>query len=230
MESKEALRQVLFLKTVREEAIETLLTTGNVRQLEKGEQLFSEFERCQGLFVVLKGAIKVYKLDSRGRELTLSLEMPGASVAELPLFDGGNYPYSAEAAQANTHLWFVPREQFRAIMRTYPEIAERALLALGVRLRQMVQIAEAQSLYTVRARLASYLLEAAGGRSLFRLEETNEAISGHLGTVREVVSRTLRTLKEAQVISLRGRWVTVLDEAELRLAAGTDQGFFNTPS
>lgn len=223
MESREALRQVLFLKTAGEEAISKLEASGQAQRLGKGEQLFAEFERCRGLFVVLAGTIKVYKLDSRGRELTLSREGPGASVGELPLFDGGNYPYSAEATQAGTAVWFVPRDQFREVMRADPQIAERALLALGVRLRQMVQIAEAQSLYSVRARLAAYLLEVGAGRTLFRLEETNEAISGHLGTVREVVSRTLRTLKEAQVIGLRGRWVEVLDGEELRRVAGTDQ-------
>ncbi len=223
MELRTALRQVLFLKMVREEAISTLIASGQAQHLGRGEQLFAEFERCQGLFVVLTGAVKVYKLDSRGRELTLSVEAPGASVGELPLFDGGNYPYSAEAAQAGTEVWFVPRDRFRELMRTHPEIAERALLALGVRLRQMVQIAEAQSLYMVRARLAAYLLDIAQDRTRFRLEETNEAIGGHLGTVREVVSRTLRTLKDAGVIGLQGRWVEVRDAEELRRVAGADQ-------
>ncbi|MDQ2799546.1 MAG: Crp/Fnr family transcriptional regulator [Armatimonadota bacterium] len=144
------------------------------------------------------------------------------SIGELPLFDGGNYPYSAEAAQNDTILWFVPRDRFREILHHSPEIAERALLALGVRLRRMVQIAEAQSLYSVRARLVVYLLETAQGRASFRLEETNEAIAGHLGTVREVVSRTLRTLKDADVIGLRGRWVTVINREELRRIAGTE--------
>ena len=223
MEPREVLRQVLFLKTAGEEAISELIVSGQARRLRKGEQFFAEFERCRGLFVVLTGAIKVYKLDSRGRELTLNIERPGASVGELPLFDGGNYPYSAEAAQADTAVWAVPRDRFREVMRAHPEIAERALLALGVRLRQMVQIAEAQSLYTVRARLAAYLLGVGRGRTAFRLEETNEAISSHLGTVREVVSRTLRTLKEAKVIGLSGRWIEVLDGEELHRIAGADQ-------
>ncbi|MGI4789212.1 MAG: Crp/Fnr family transcriptional regulator, partial [Janthinobacterium lividum] len=158
MELRAALQQVLFLKSVSSEAVSAIVTSGQTRRLEKGEQLFAEFQRCQGLFVVLNGAIKVYKLDSRGRELTLSMELPGSSVGELPLFDGGNYPYNAEAAQPETEIWFVPRDQFREIMHSYPEIAERALLAIGIRLRQMLQIAEAQSLYSVRARLAAYLL------------------------------------------------------------------------
>ncbi len=223
MEIKQALRQVLFLKTVREEAITLLKESGQVQRLGKGELLFAELSRCRGLFVVLDGAVKVYKTDSRGRELTLSVQTPGASVGELPLFDGGNYPYSAEAAQTGTEVCFVPRLRFREIMHAYPEIAERALLALGIQLRQTIQIAEAQSLYSVRARLAAYLLEAAQGRAEFRLAETNEAISGQLGTVREVVSRTLRTLKEAGAIGLQGRTVLLLNPDELQRIAKADQ-------
>ena len=222
MEIKQALRQVLFLKTASEDALSALTASGQVIHLGRGEMLFGELERCRGLFVVLSGAVKVYKTDSRGRELTFSVETPGASVGELPLFDGGNYPYSAEAVQAHTEVWFVPRARFRDILRANPEIAERALLALGIQLRQMVQIAEAQSLYSVQARLASYLLETASGRTQFLLEATNEAIANQLGTVREVVSRTLRTLKEAEVIGLEGRWISLRDAEELqRIAQGS---------
>ncbi len=223
METKLALRQVLFLKTVREEAIARLTEAGQTLQLEKGELLFAELARCRGLFVVLEGAVKVYKTDSRGRELTLSVQAPGASVGELPLFDGGNYPYSAEAAQAGAKIWFVPRDRSREVMHACPEIAERALLALGIQLRQMVQIAEAQSLYSVRARLAAYLLETAQGQAQFRLTESNDAISSQLGTVREVVSRTLRALKEADLICLQGRTVSLLNPSELERVAKADQ-------
>ena len=222
MEIKDTLRQVLFLKTVSDDAIASLIVSGQRLRLDKGELLFAELVRCRGLHVVLDGAVKVTKTDSRGRELTLSLQGPGTSVGELPLFDGGNYPYSAEAAQAGTEVWFVPREIFRSLMHSHPEIADRALLALGRQLRQMVQIAEAQSLYTVQSRLAAYLLETANGKTKFRLDATNDDIAGRLGTVREVVSRTLRTLKEAQVIGLQGRWVTISDLTELRRIAKTD--------
>lgn len=222
MEIKDTLRQVLFLKTVSDDAIASLIVSGQRLRLDKGELLFAELGRCRGLHVVLVGAVKVTKTDSRGRELTLSLQGPGTSVGELPLFDGGNYPYSAEAAQAGTEVWFVPREIFRSLMHSHPEIADRALLALGRQLRQMVQIAEAQSLYTVQSRLAAYLLETANGKTKFRLDATNDDIAGRLGTVREVVSRTLRTLKEAQVIGLQGRWVTISDLTELRRIAKTD--------
>ncbi len=64
------------------------------------------------------------------------------------------------------------------------------------------------------------MLEAASGQTSFRLTETNEAIGSHIGTVREVVSRTLRALKDVGAISINGRWITMEDEETLRRIAG----------
>src|SRR5579871_5385497 len=151
MVPREALSRVLFLKSVPAAAIDAIAAAGGVRRMRKGEILFSEHERCIGLLVVCSGAVKVYKVDNRGRELTLDLEMPGESVAELPLFDGGNYPASAEAAEEDTTLFVVPRERFRQVMAEHPEIAEQGLRALAIRMRKLLVMLEAQALHTVRA-------------------------------------------------------------------------------
>lgn len=221
MNCRGALRQVLFLKTVPDNAITALVEAGRERKLDRGELLFPELARSLGLIVVLQGAVKLCKVDSRGRELTLSVETAGRCLGELSLFDGGNYPYSAEATAEDTSVWIVPRADFLEVMRQYPEIAQRGLLALGISLRRMIQIAEAQSLHPVRARLAGYLCELSQGSEVFRLPQTNDEIANQLGTVREVVSRTLSGLKAAQIITLQGRQVTVEDREELRRNAGT---------
>lgn len=220
MDCREALRQILFLKTVPEAALSALVEAGRERKLNRGELLFPELARSIGLIVVLQGAVKVCKVDSRGRELTLSVETAGGCVGELPLFDGGNYPYSAEAMAEGTFVWIVPRADFLEVLRQYPEIAQRGLLALGISLRRMIEIAEAQSLHPVRARLAGYLCELSQGGEVFRLPQTNDEIANQLGTVREVISRTLSGLKAGQVIALQGRQVTVRDSEELRRIAG----------
>ena len=220
MTCRDALRQVLFLKTIAEDAIMALVEAGRERKLERGEILFPELARSLGLIVVLRGAVKICKTDSRGRELTLSVETAGRCVGELSLFDGGNYPYSAEAMAGDTCVWVVPRADFVEIMGQHPEIAQRGLLALGISLRRVIQIAEAQSLYPVRVRLAGYLWELSQGGQDFRLPHTNDEIANQLGTVREVVSRTLSSLKASRVIALQGRQVTVEDADELKRIAG----------
>jgi CRP/FNR family transcriptional regulator len=219
MERKEALRRVVFLKALPDDAIEMISAGGQERVLDRGEVLVHEHQRCMGLIVVLTGGIKIYKLDSRGRELTLGLEGPGSSVAEMPLFDGGNYPAAAEAVEEGTRVFILPRERFQEVMARYPEIAGLALRALAIRMRKLVQLVEAQSLHTVRARLASYLVEASEGRSQFTLAETNEEIGSHIGTVRDVVSRTLGGLRDANVIALNGRQVVIRDSVALRRIA-----------
>ncbi len=219
----QALRHVLFLKTLPEDALAKLAQAGVVRHLNTGEMLVAERERNVSLIVVLRGAVKIYKMDDRGRELTLGLEIAGDSVMELPLFDGGNYPASAEAVEADTAVLMVPRDKFRALMTVHPEIGGQALRTLGVRMRALMQKLEAQTLHTVERRLARYLLETADSRTVFRLEETNEAIGSHLGTVREVVSRTLRRLRDADVITMRGRVVTIADRQSLTSLAGHEE-------
>ncbi len=219
MEREDILRQVLFLKTVPDTAIAALLAAGRECRLTRGEVLFPELARCLGLIVVLRGAVKVSKVDSRGRELTLSVQAAGSCVGELSLFDGGNYPYHAEAAADDTAVWIVPRADFLGVMRRHPEIAERGLLAMGISQRRLIQIAEAQSLHPVRARLAAYLCELNDAGRSFRLPQTNDEIANQIGTVREVVSRTLSSLKASGMVALQGRMVTVKDESELRRTA-----------
>lgn len=223
MDRIEALRRVLFLKMLPEETIRAIAAAGQDKTLDKGEMLFTEESPCLGLIVILTGAIKIYKMDGRGRELTLGLEGPGASVAELPLFDGGPYPAAAEGAEDGTALLLVPPDRFRQLMAAYPEIAVQALRALAARMRRLVVMVEAQTLQTVRSRLAAYLLQTADGRNEFTLTETNDAIAGHIGTVRDVVSRTLSGFREAGVITLRGRRVTLHQaDALRRLASNSD--------
>jgi CRP-like cAMP-binding protein len=222
MKPVEALHRVAFLKTLPEPILIAIAAAGRVKTLRKGEMLFAEHQKCLGLAVVLTGAVKVYSLDKRGRELTLDREGPGESVLELPLFDGGNYPASAEAVEENTQVLIVPRVDFQRLMAQHPEIASQGLRALAIRMRRLMKMLEAQTLHTVQARLADYLLRTATGRESFPLEETNEAIGSRIGTVREVVSRTLHSLKERGAIDLNGRIVQIQDLPLLVRIAGRD--------
>jgi CRP/FNR family transcriptional regulator len=52
-----------------------------------------------GSFLVASGKIRIFKLSAAGREQVLAIEGPGSSFAELPVFDGGNYPASPSALE-----------------------------------------------------------------------------------------------------------------------------------
>src|SRR5690349_16912683 len=108
MERIAALQRVLFLKALSREILLEINEAGGIRTLSTGEVLFLEKDPCLGLVVLLEGAIKVCRVDSRGREFIFGIERPGASIGDLALFDGGNYPASAFAVAPGTRVLIVP--------------------------------------------------------------------------------------------------------------------------
>lgn len=222
MDRRSALRSVEFLSALTDKSITSLADAAYEKTYDKGEVVFNENDPCMGLLIVLKGAVRIYKLDNRGRDLTLGNENPGSSVAELPLFDGGPYPACCEGDDDGTVLMIVPREKFIRIMSDNPEIAEHALKALASRMRRLVQMVEAQALQTVRVRLAAYLLNIASGRIEFNIEDTNDTIASKLGTVRDVISRTLGGFRESKIITAQGRKIVILDLMALKKIAELD--------
>lgn len=182
-----------------------------------GESIFAAGDECPGLWIVAAGQVRVYKSSPSGREQVLTMEGPGSTVAELPVFDGGNYPASASAA-CESVLWFVHKHHFHALCQEHPAVALKVLRVVGRRLRGLVAIIEELSFTTVRSRLVAMLLRLsrnagrdAEGRIVFTLLVNNQEIASHIGTVRELVSRNMSRLQAEGLISLEGRQVTLLD-------------------
>jgi len=203
------------------ELAENELTSINQRVVSKkfdaGEMIFSEGDPCPGLWVIESGQVRIFKSAASGREQVLALEGPGSSVAELPVFDGGNYPASAAAVMDST-LLFVSKEDFRLLCLKQPEVALKVLRVAGRRLRRLVGIIEELSFSTVRHRLVSLLLRLASkaectphGLIQVTLPASQQELASQIGTVRELVSRGLSRLQAGGMIEIEGRKITILD-------------------
>ena len=180
-----------------------------------GEMVFGEGEPCAGLYVVEHGHVRVFKTSAAGREQVLTIDGPGSSVAEIPVFDGGLYPASGAAVDDAT-LLFIGKQDFQALCVAHPQVALKVLRVVGARLRRLVGIIEELSFTTVRHRLASLLLRLAqreGTASAagveFSLPGSNQELAAQLGTVRELVSRNLSRLQAEGLIKLEGRRVVI---------------------
>jgi CRP/FNR family transcriptional regulator len=191
------------------------------RDYAAGETIFTESEPCQGLYVIETGRVKIFKISAGGREQVLAIDGPGASVAELPVFDDGTYPASATAV-TDARVVFVSKQDFRALCLEHPQVALKVVKVVGGRLRRLVGIIEELSFSTVRHRMAALLINLAkrsGTKTArgveFALPATHQDIAGMIGTVRELVSRNLSRLQAEEIISVEGRNVIVPDLARL---------------
>ena len=150
------------------------------------------------------------------------MEGPGSSFAELPVFDGGNYPASAAAAE-DAEVLFISRRDFQNFCREHPDVALKVIAVVGSRLRRLVGIIEELSFTTVRQRLIALLLrlaESSGTRSKegiqLELATGHQELAAELGTVREIISRNLSRLQAEGFIEVQGRRIVVKDPAGLQ--------------
>lgn len=195
-----------------------LLAVRTVRKLfSAGELLFSEGEPCNGLHIIARGKVRIFKTSMSGREQVLAMNGPGESVAELPVFDGGPYPASAVAIE-DTEIAFISRRDFNAYCLEHPEVALKVLSVVGTRLRRLVGIIEELSFTTIRQRLISALLKLAQkeGRKTergieFQLPATHQELANQLGTVRELISRNLMRLQAEGLLDVDAREIVVKD-------------------
>jgi CRP/FNR family transcriptional regulator, cyclic AMP receptor protein len=99
------------------------------RHYSAGETVFGEGDPCSGLYLVESGQVRIFKSSASGREQVLSIDGPGSSIAELPVFDGGNYPASV-AAIGDATLLFVSKQDFQALCLAHPQVALKVLRVL----------------------------------------------------------------------------------------------------
>lgn len=215
------LRKVAIFADLSEAELQFLAERAVTRDLKTGEVAFSEGEPCTGLFVVQSGALRIYKSSPNGREQVLSIEGPGSSVAELPVFDGGNYPASTSAAQ-DSRVLFISKQDFHSLCLVHPKVSLKVLKVVGARLRRLVGIIEELSFTTVRSRLISFLVRIAqqGAKTPRGIEATlptsNQELASHIGTVRELVSRNLSRLQAEGLITMDGKTVIIPSLANLQ--------------
>ena len=228
VECGRTLAKVAIFSGLTETELSFLAQRAVPRQYAPGEVVFAEGQPCAGLYVVERGHIRIFKTSPGGREQVLTIDGPGSSVAEVPVFDGGNYPASG-AAVDSALLLFVSKQDFQALCLAHPQVTLKVLRIVGARLRRLVGIIEELSFTTVRHRLASFLVRLArqeGKRTLGGIEillpASHQELAAQIGTVRELVSRNLSRFQAEGLLIVEGRNVIVRDlkalEAELESA------------
>lgn len=215
------LESTALLSSLSHEELQTLAARTVRKLFSAGELLFSEGEPCNGLHIIAKGKIRIFKTSVNGREQVLAVNAPGESVAELPVFDGGPFPASAAAIE-DTEIAFISRRDFHAYCLEHPEVALKVLAVVGARLRRLVGIIEELSFTTIRQRLIALLVKLAQTegkvttRGLeFMLPATHQELANQLGTVRELISRNLMRLQAEGLIDVDARQIVVRDSKAL---------------
>jgi CRP/FNR family transcriptional regulator len=162
------------------------------------------------VFFVLHGTVRVFRTNLDGREQTLIHLGPGAAFNMPAAFADPRAPASAEA-MGPVRLLSISRDDFSRLASRNLEIALVVLHDLASKLHHLTDLTYDLSLRSVRGRLAQFLLAHAQDEGAPPLPWTHEQIATQIGTVREVVSRTMRAFARQGLIRKERHRLVVAD-------------------
>jgi CRP-like cAMP-binding protein len=184
-----------------------------LRGFERGDVLFWEGDPCAGLHIIQEGSVKLYRLSPQGRQYIVRVLQEGDTCNEVPAFDGGTNPVNVETLE-KSKVWVIDDEVLRSLVRAHPDFALKVLSNFGKNLRGLVRMVSEMAFYQVTNRLARLISELPADEEA-RPPLTQEHLAAQLGTVREVVARSLKELERSGAIRIEDRRIYVADEEAL---------------
>lgn len=204
------------LADLGDRAFAGLLAQAQVVDLPAGTQLFAEGSICQQFPLVLSGSIRVAKV-GEARELQLYRVGPGEScvLTSSCLVGGSDYPATG-VVESDVRLVVLPRAVFEQLMAQHAPFRQYVFGLFAERLTDMMSLVEAVAFHKLDRRVATALL--GHGRLI---EATHQHLADEVGSVREIVTRVLRSFADQGLVRLGRGSIEVLDAAGLRkIAAG----------
>jgi CRP/FNR family transcriptional regulator len=197
--------------------LDAVLERADIVTLPAGTPLFGEGSVCKQFPLVLEGSIRVAKVGD-GRELQLYRVTPGEScvLTSSCLVGGRDYPATG-VVESDVRLVVLPRSAFDELLATHPPFRQYVFGLFAERLTEMMALVEAVAFHKLDRRVAGALL--GHGRVV---EMTHQQLADAVGSVREIVTRVLRSFADQGLVKLGRRSIEVLDAAGLRRVAEGD--------
>ncbi len=212
------LRRIDYLRGLPQAEAETLAELSEFRHFPDRATVFNQGEKINGVYVVVQGALKVFRTDGRGRVQVLQILHAGECVGEVQVFDGGPAASSAEA-HGDTDCWVIPGGTLQRMAHANPVVGEAMIQHFAAKVRHLVELVETLSLHSVPERVAQMIIEHHAHnpqRHLVEFQETQEDLAQCIGASREAFSRALRLLTDLGLIQSTFPVVRILDVPKLQ--------------
>ena len=203
------------LESVPEERLDRLLDEGSIVQVKAGTVLFDDKSPCQAFPMLVEGTIRVSKVGANGRELQLYRVVPGESCILTTSCLLGKVQYNARGvAETDVVAVALPQPVFGRLISDQEPFRNYVFSLFSERIAELMQLVEAVAFQRLDQRLAALLL----GKGKV-VHTTHQALADELGSVREIVSRLLKTFAEQGLVSLSRENIEIVDAGGLRRIA-----------
>lgn len=227
LKSTQAITSFPLFQGLDEYCLNEIFDTKNIIRYKKGQCVYYEGARPQGVYCVLAGKLKVVKLYPEGKEQILHLVKEKDVLGLRCVMTRESYSNSAITLE-ESEICYLTKERFFELFSEFPAIQKKVLEYVSVRMDLLENKIVCLSQYSVRERLALNLLLLS---SYFGIEKDNEVLidislsredmANMIGTATETVIRLLSEFKKEGILNFSGRKMTIVNIADLKKLAHT---------
>ena len=185
------------------------------KRIEKGQTLLSEDELSEYMYLIVSGAVKVFKKSANGKEQILNIASTGESLNDVSTFDGGASAMDM-LAMTPVRLYAIRKEDIKALFSKFPGVALNVAGVLAAKVRRDSSLVEVLSFDQVINRLARLILKQSDPEEGMLPLFTQQDLAAMVGTSRVVVNRSLRVMEEKGAIRLERRRIVITDDQALK--------------
>jgi len=186
---------------------------------KKSETPFMSDETTKNIYLVQKGKIKTYQLNiNNGREQTLYIYRENHIFDTTTLLDGEEHNVCYEVLE-DTELLVFPIDFIRELLHNSPEFSQKFYLYIAKQMRYLEETLTDISLYSTSERLVKLIVQDFQPSNIFRFNIlkglSNTESAKLLGTIRNVVERHLKDLKNEKLIDITNRKIQIIETNRL---------------
>lgn len=187
------------------------------KSFTEGQAIVTEGDEVEILYLIVSGVVKVFKTSTEGKELILWIAKPGNFINDISVFHKGLSPVSAVALEQSL-VYGISKGHMRFIVEKYPVIATNMLKMLADKVHSLISLADDLCFQTVTGRVIRLLLEYARDQSSNanpKQRFTQQQMAAQVGTVREMINRSLKALEAEGLIRMKRHQIVILDKERL---------------
>jgi CRP/FNR family cyclic AMP-dependent transcriptional regulator len=213
------LRMVDIFRDLSEAEVQEIDRATTITTAHRGKILYMPEDTGEVLFMLKEGRVQLYRISPEGKKLVIATIGPGTVFGEMAFIGQGMHNSFAEALE-DCVLCVMSRTDVERMLVTKPQVALRIFEVLGRRLKEAETRLAEIAFKSIPARLASLLLQLAeeqGSSTIAGL--THQNLGEQIGTYRETTTQTLNIFKNAGLIDIGRKKITILDGDGLRRIA-----------
>jgi len=205
-----SIRSIPFFADLTPEESKTVDKLFVKRPYAKDQIVFLEEESCNCMYLIYSGKVRVVKQNEEGKEQIITIHKKNDFFGEMSLLDGKTAPATVIAHEESV-IGFLSKDDFDRHLMSNEGVRRKIIALLCGRLRDSWEMIKVLSFNTENAEyrmmsILDRLQELYGVRDdrgvIINVKLTHQQLASYASITRETVSRVLKTLEKAQMISV----------------------------